>query len=68
MKPIEYGIIGLIALVVLGAWFAGLSTDAQSFGAAINNLVNTLQGRNAQGNFPSYPGNAPTVTTQALQG
>lgn len=68
MRTTELLVAGLIALVIFGAFYAGLSTDFGSFSAGLNNIINTLQGRNAQGAFPSYPTNAPQVSNIALQG
>lgn len=68
MRTVEILVAILIALVIAGAFYAGLSTDFGTFTQGLNNLVNTLQGRNAQGNFPSYPGNAPVVPGLSVQG
>lgn len=68
MRTSELLIAGLIALVIFGAFYAGLSTDFNSFLSGANNIVNTLQGRTAQGTFPAYPSNAPSVSNVALQG
>lgn len=59
MRTIEISVAILIALVIAGAFFAGLSTDASTFFSGLGSLVNTLQGRTANGTFPSYPANAP---------
>lgn len=68
MKTTELLVAGLIALLIAGAFYAGLSTDFGSFSAGLNNIINTLQGRNAQGAFASYPGNAPMVQNVGLGG
>jgi hypothetical protein len=57
--------IFILSLVLLvAAYFAGVSTDVQSFSAAFKSLLLTATGRNAQGNFAAYPGGAPTVVAQ----
>lgn len=46
----------ILALILVGAvYFVGVATDAQVFGGVFNNLLQTATGRNAQGNFASYP-------------
>lgn len=67
MKTAEVSVAILIGLVIAGAFFAGLSTDASTVFSGIGSLVQKLQGRTSQGNFPSYPGNAPT-NVQPVQG
>lgn len=49
-----------VILVIL-AFFAGFTTDAKTAFAGVNTLLLTASGRNQQGNFVSYPGNAPAV-------
>lgn len=68
MRTAEIIVAILIGLVIAGAFYAGLSTDFGTFSSGLNNIINTLQGRNAQGNFPNYPGNAPQVPGLAVQG
>lgn len=68
MKTIEIMVAVLIALVIAGAFYAGLSTDFGSFSQGLNNIINTLQGRTASGQFASYPTNAPNVPGLAVQG
>lgn len=68
MKTIEIMVAVLIALVIAGAFYAGLSTDFGSFSQGLNNIINTLQGRTASGQFASYPTNAPKVPGLAVQG
>lgn len=68
MKTIEIMVAVLIALVIAGAFYAGLSTDFGSFSQGLNNIINTLQGRTASGQFASYPANAPNVPGLAVQG
>lgn len=59
MKDVELSVAILIGLVIAGAFFAGLSIDGQTVFAGLVKLVNVLQGRKSDGNFPDYPGNAP---------
>lgn len=68
MRLTEILVASLIALVVAGAFFAGLSTDFATFSQGLNNIINTLQGRTSTGQFASYPGNAPAVPGLAIQG
>lgn len=67
MRTIEISVAVLIGLVIAGAFFAGLSTDAATFFSGFGSLVNTLQGRTKNGTFPAYPANAPTKV-QPVQG
>lgn len=53
-KIITYIFI-LSLVLVLVAYYAGVKTDATAFSGAINSLLNTATGRNAQGNFAAYP-------------
>lgn len=68
MRTAEILVAILIAMVIAGAFYAGLSTDFGTFSQGLNNLINTLQGRTAQGTFPAYPGNAPAVPGLSVQG
>ncbi len=46
----------IIMVILIGAvYFVGVSTDAKAFGAAVNQLVLSLTGRNSAGNFAQYP-------------
>lgn len=65
MRTAEILVALLIGAVIAGAFFAGLSTDASTFFRGFNMMINTLQGRTQNGQFPSYPANAPTVSTSA---
>lgn len=67
MKTVELSVAILIGLVIAGAFFAGLSTDAATFFSGFTKLGTMLQGRKSDGTFPSYPGNAPT-NVQPVQG
>jgi hypothetical protein len=50
-----------LALFLIGvAYFAGFVADTGALKDAINSLGLTFTGRNAQGNFASYPGGAST--------
>lgn len=68
MRTIEILVAVLIALVIAGAFYAGLSTDFGTFSSGLNNIINTLQGRTSSGQFASYPGNAPAVPGLSVQG
>jgi hypothetical protein len=68
MRTAEIGVIVLLVLVVAGAWYAGLATDLGQFLGGANRIALTLQGRNQQGNFPSYPGGAPQVSAVGFGG
>ena len=45
----------LLVILIGAVYFVGVATDAQVFGGVFNNLIQTATGRNAQGNFASYP-------------
>lgn len=47
-------------LLVIVAYFAGFASDVRTVSAATNSLILTATGRNAQGNFASYPGGGPS--------
>lgn len=68
MRTVEIAVAILIALVVAGAFYAGLSTDFGTFTQGLNNIINTLQGRTSSGQFASYPANAPAVPGLSVQG
>ena len=51
----------LSVLLIMAAYFVGVSTDASVFGGVINTLGNTFTGRNAQGQFASYPSGGGTA-------
>lgn len=53
----------LMALLIAVAYYVGLVSDAQAVLGGTNTLVNTLTGRNSQGNFASYPGGATVTNT-----
>lgn len=67
MSRTELIVAVLIGAVIAGAWYAGLSTDFATFMGGLNRFAMTLQGRNQQGNFPGYPGNAPNVAAVGFQ-
>lgn len=68
MRTVEIAVAVLIALVIAGAFYAGLSTDFGAFSQGLNNIINTLQGRTANGQFASYPSGAPNVPALGIQG
>lgn len=68
MRSVEVIVAILIAMVIAGAFYAGLSTDFGSFTSGLNNIINTLQGRTAQGQFASYPSGSPAVKASGIQG
>lgn len=68
MRTTEILVALLIALVIAGAFYAGLSTDFGAFSAGLNNIFNTLQGRTSSGQFANYPGGAPKVANVGVQG
>lgn len=54
----------LSALLIVAAYFAGLSTDINAASAGLSNFIMAVTGRNpANGNFAGYPGNAPASIT-----
>ena len=53
----------LAVLLIVVAYFAGASTLGQTIINGLNQLGLTFTGRNAQGQFAAYPGNAPSVGT-----
>lgn len=55
------GAIALLALLIAVVYFAGLSTDLQAFSAALTSVMYTVTGRDKNGKFAAYPGNAPTI-------
>jgi hypothetical protein len=57
-KTIQYLFI-LALVLILVAYFAGANKLGQTAFAGINNLGLTFTGRNSQGAFSAYPGNAP---------
>lgn len=59
-RTIHY-IFLLSALLIIVAYFAGLSTDINVFASNLIKLIYALTGRNSSGAFAGYPGNAPTV-------
>lgn len=50
----------LVALLIFGAFYIGLSTDFLAFARGAQQLLYALTGRNEQGNFVNYPGGAPS--------
>jgi hypothetical protein len=50
----------LSALLIAVAYFAGLSTDANAFGANAVNIIYAVTGRDKKGAFAAYPKGAPT--------
>jgi hypothetical protein len=51
----------LSVLLIMAAYFVGVSTDASVFGGVINSLGNTFTGRNSQGQFANYPSGGGTA-------
>lgn len=49
----------LSLLVVVAAYAAGVATDAKAFTTFFQQIIFAAQGRDQNGNFASYPGNAP---------
>jgi hypothetical protein len=45
----------LCALLIAGAYFIGVSTDAATLISGLTGLVNALTGRDATGKFAAYP-------------
>lgn len=48
----------LSLVLILVAYFKGVQTDAQQFGATFNSLLLTATGRDSSGNFAAYPSGA----------
>ena len=52
--------IFLLSLLVIAAAYAvGVATDAKAFTGFFTQIIYSAQGRNQQGQFAAYPGNAP---------
>lgn len=60
----RYGFWLLLFLIAV-AYFAGFVADSQALGGAVNSLGLTFSGRNASGNFASYPAGASTTEIAA---
>lgn len=50
----------LALFLIVVAYFAGAVADTKALGSAVNSLGLTFTGRNAAGNFASYPAGAST--------
>lgn len=48
-------IFGISLVLILLAYYVGTVADVNAFGGQFNNLLKTLTGRNAAGNFAAYP-------------
>lgn len=45
----------LAVLLLLAVYYVGFTTEAKTVAPAINNLLLTVTGRNAAGQFAAYP-------------
>jgi hypothetical protein len=59
-STIRYIFLITLVLVVV-AYYAGSTKVISSLSQALNSLLLTSSGRNAQGNFAAYAANAPTA-------
>lgn len=56
--------IFILSLVLIAvAYYAGTSNVLGTLGTQFGNLLNISTGRNTQGQFGAYPGNAPLPQT-----
>ncbi len=53
-RALWYVFVLSLVLVAL-AYYVGLKSDAQSLGAAFNQLIYALTGRSSSGSFAGYP-------------
>ncbi len=58
-RTIFYLFVLSVLLIVLG-YYAGANKLAGTLFSGVNTLGLTFTGRNSQGAFAAYPGNAPT--------
>lgn len=61
MNDIPKDIFWLLALLIVAAYFVGVSTDANSLANGILKIVLAISGRNSQGQFAAYPSGATQV-------
>lgn len=59
-RAVFYTFILMLA-IIFAAYYAGVSTDAKTFGNAAQQLIFALTGRDSSGKFAAYPSGAPTV-------
>jgi hypothetical protein len=57
---ITYIFILLLVLILL-AYYAGLTTDANAVFKGLNSFAQTITGRNSQNQFAAYPTSAPNI-------
>lgn len=55
LEIVLWYIFVLSLVLILVAYYQGVKTDVTQFSSAINSLLQTATGRNAQGNFVAYP-------------
>lgn len=55
----------LLLVLILAAYYTGVSSDAQAIGGQLTNLTYAVSGRNNNGQFAGYPQGTPGVTTAA---
>jgi hypothetical protein len=58
-KALWYIFVLSLALILV-AYYAGSKAVGSTLFTGLNNTILTATGRNSQGNFAAYPGNAPT--------
>lgn len=68
MRTTELLVTLLIAAVIAGAFYAGLTTDFAAFAGGLNRIILTLQGRTQSGQFAAYPTNAPAPAAVGFGG
>lgn len=61
MKQFGFWVFVLILAFLVLLYFKGFTSDVTSGGGVLGNLINTLQGRNAQGNITQYPSGGGTI-------
>lgn len=55
-SKLVWALVGLAALLVGVAYYAGLSTDVKTISAATNSFAQVVTGRNSNNQFAAYPG------------
>ena len=58
-------IFALSIVLVVVVYYVGVTTDVTTFTSAFVSLVQAATGRNAQGQFASYPAGSASATTAA---
>lgn len=51
----------LLLVLILAAYYVGVTSDAKAIGGQLLNLTYAVSGRNTQGQFAGYPGGVPAA-------